>query len=212
MANTVSVVQAAEVALVAWLKSQISDVTFTTEWPDPAIAFSVAGQISLLRAGSVQETPIRPPDILKKVDDAPPAVTSNFYWRTHSCEQSLQLDVWCTSQPRRDDILNRLGDALTASKKLTLAAFLAAQSPPIWSNQSPVEQALTLQLPAPWDHLLGAYQFDSPETDDSAASSKRREFRATYRGTAFFDRTVIRNSPRLLNPTAPTTASPGTKP
>lgn len=202
MALTVSVEKAAENALAVWIKSQLSDVAVSSAWPDPGKAFPDGGAVTILGAGACDETPVRPPQVLKVVNDAPPAVTANFYFRTHFCEQALQLDVWATSVLKRDDIVNRLGDALTAGKLATLGAqFFIDEG--IWSNQDPVEQSITLKLAAPWDHLVAAYTFEAPERTDSPAAAKRVEFRASYRGTAFFDRTVIRNLPRLVNPTTP---------
>jgi hypothetical protein len=206
MANTVSVEQAATDALVAWITSQITDAKIWNEWPDAGPPLPVSGAISVLKAGPLDAIPCRPMEILKRVDDAPPAVTSTFTWRTHACTQPMQLDVWAVSKFRRDDLVHRLGEALTASKKVTLAAFLAAEG--ISTNQDPVVQAIVLQLAAPWDHLLASYQFDAPAIDDDAASSKRREFRATYRGQAFFDRTVSRSSPRIVRAMLPLNAGP----
>jgi hypothetical protein len=197
MPNTVSVEQAAGDALVAWIASQLTDVDVNDEWPDPNVPPAASGEITVLRAGACDETLVVPPQVLKTVPDAPPAVTSNFYYRTHACEQPMQLDVWATSKPRRDDIINRLGTAMTAGKALTLSpAYFAAEG--ISTNQDPVVQSIVLQLASPWDHLVAAYQFEAPETDDTGDEVSRAEFRATYRGTAFFDRTVIRKLARLV--------------
>jgi len=191
---TVSVVQASEDALDAWLTSQLLGVKISDEWPAPRDPFPAGGMVTILRVGQCQQTRVTP-YVLKQVDD-PYDVNSVFYWKVAACEQPLQLDVWTTSKPLRDDILNRLATALTAGKALTLSpAFFAAEG--ISPNQDPVALDISLQLAAPWDHLVAAYMFDEPETSDTPRTNKIREFRGTYHGTAWFDRTVARSSPRI---------------
>ena len=203
MAKLVSGVVAAENALVAWISSQLTDIMISKEWPTPGEPINPNGSVSILRAGGCDETPVIYPNPTKVVP-IPYTNNAQFYWRTHACEQPMQMDVWATSELRRDDIVERLNNALTAGRAQTLSpAFFATFG--VDPNQNPVEQCIVLQLAAPWDHLVGAYQFESPETEDSAGSNKRREYRATYRGSAFFDRTVIRVSPRLLKTTVPFT-------
>lgn len=201
MALTVSVVKAAENALFAWLSSELPDVAWSNEWPEAGKAFVKSGSCSLLRAGSANETPIRPIQLLKAILD-PYQITGSYVWRTHSVEQPLQLDVWATSELRRDDILHRLGDALTAGPGLTLTpAYFAAMG--ISQLQNPVAQTVLLQLAKPWDHLNASFQFDAPETHDDPEDIKARRYRATYRGTGYFDRTVTRASPKIVRVSIP---------
>src|ERR1700722_6903239 len=113
MALSVSVIQAAENALAAWIRAQLPDVVVSDEWPDPGVAFDRRGEVTLLRAGRSIERPVRPVQLVASVLD-PFQPMASFTWRTHAIEQPLQLDVWTTSKPKRDDILNRLATALTA--------------------------------------------------------------------------------------------------
>jgi hypothetical protein len=197
-ARTVSVLAAAENALAAWIASQLPDVVTNDEWPDPGIALPRQGAVTILRAGRAIETPAHPISVMKVVTDfiQPNAM---YFWRTHSVEQPLQIDVWSLSKFQRDDILNRLGDALTAGPGLTLSPAYFAANPAASLNQNPVRQTLLLQLAPPWDHLNASYQFDAPEITDSARSVKVREYRGTLSGSAYFDRTVARVSPRMTS-------------
>jgi hypothetical protein len=206
---TVDVIQASEDALAAWIASQLPDVTVNDEWPTPGVPFKAGGEVTVLHAGACVETDV-PPYVIKQVDD-PFDVNSTFFWKVTSCEQPLQLDVWTTSKARRSDLINRLGNALTAGMGLSLsAAYLASVGAS--ANRDPVSRSLSLQLAPPWDHLVAAYWFESPDLTDTPASSKRREFRATYSGAAFFDRTVARVSPRMTSISLPLSAGPTAPP
>lgn len=207
MPNTVSVERAALQALVAWLGSQLSPTHVSDEWPDAGVAIPTAGIVSVVFAGACDETPVRPPHVLKQVNDPSPAVTANFYFRTHFCAQPLQLDVWATDKYTRDDLVNRLGDALTAGPRQTLSPTYFTNEG-IQTNQDPAVQSIILQLAAPWDHLVASYSFDAPEREDTTTMAKEREYRAIYRGQSFFDRTVIKNVARLLNVQLPIVNAP----
>ncbi|HEY2517091.1 MAG TPA: hypothetical protein VGI39_39735 [Polyangiaceae bacterium] len=206
MTLRVTVQQAAENALTLWLRSQLAGVTLKNEWPEAgkAMAFPT---VTVLRAGPLDEDYVQPPEVLLQVDDPPPAVTSTFTFRVGVCTQPLQLDVWANTKPQRDDLLARLGDALTAGKRQTYSAGYFT-STGISTNQDPVEQSITLQLADGYPFLNAAFQFEAPETNDTADSAKRNEWRATYRGQAFFDRVTSRNLPRLVSVSLPISVTP----
>ena len=211
MKNTVSVAQAAENALVAWIASQLPDVVTNNEWPDPGVPLNKRGEVTILRAGGYQEMTVRPQVVRTDLD--PFQIQTTFHWKVSNVEQPMQLDVWATSKAKRDDILNRLGTALTAGPGETLsAACLASYGAQPAHLQNPVARVVLLQLAAPWDHLVASFQFDSPETTDSARASSEREFRATYHGTGFFDRTVPKISARIRRMRMPVAVSPTASP
>jgi hypothetical protein len=189
--------QAVQTALVTWLASTpagMAGFEFGDRWPDAGPPLPPR-MITVLRAGAPEFTWVDE----EEVEGTPTQVgTSNLY--TYSfvvaqVELALQLDLWTTSDPERDDAVARLELALHASKSLTLAAYLAAQS-----NTSPqpfFETDLVVQCGAPWDMCLAGYLFDQPTIDDDPSSVKRREFRASYHGTAFYDFVYTTNLPRL---------------
>lgn len=202
----VPVEQAAATALVGWLTSQLAGVTIKDEWPDPGVPL-VTPTVTVLTAGELDEEIVNPPQVLKSVPDPPPAVTATYWFRTHWCSQPLQIDAWASSKPSRNDLIKRLGDALTAGKAQTLsAAYFAAEG--ISPNQDPVELSIVLQLAAPYDFLVAAYQFDAPDKIHDGDSAERKEWRASYRGFAYFDRVVSRNVPQLLNVSLPVSVTP----
>jgi hypothetical protein len=199
MPRLVTVQQAAETALQQWLASQMPGVVIWDEWPEASVVFPKAGAISVLRAGPMAQDPVNPPQLVGQTaaTGSPPVAT--YTWRIASCEQPLQLDVWATSKIARDDLIARLEDPLSASKAATLAAYIAANPTEVSTNQDAVAESISLQLAGTWAHIIASYRFDQPETDDSPDSNKRREYRASYRGSATFDRTVDKVSAPIIN-------------
>ncbi len=192
MTLLVDLEQAVADALTAWLVSQLPGVKVSHRWPDPDTKLS-SSAVTILRVGGPDYEDCDP----VVVKSTPPSSGNNgsYVWRYATCSLAFQLDVWCTTKPDRSDLLAKLRTALTASKSATLSgAFLTAAGAGI---QDPIEQAIYLQLAAPWDHIVAEYAFERPQFTDTADSVQRREYRATCEGTAFYDATETRTSPQL---------------
>jgi hypothetical protein len=183
MAQLISVEQAAQTALKTWIASQLSGVTIFDHWPD--MQDLPARAISILRAGTREDEFV---DIVCIAEPTP----GTYTWRLRACEQPLQLDVWTTSDPARSDIMARLEAILNAGPSFTLNAVSFPDVP-----TDPFTAGILLQLPGAWSNTLADFTFDEPRVVDSPTSIKEREYRATYRGRAYFDLTLSTTSPRM---------------
>ena len=168
-------------AIAAYLSKLFADCTVFSRWPEAQDEPNKT--ISVIRAGGRQDEFIEP-QAIRRVDLD--AVTAEYVWRVAYCTQPLQLDVWATSDVSRDDIMARLDSALRAG-----------DGPAGLLNRNP-EPGLLLRFD-PTDGWNGTcyFRFDTPELIETADQVQQSEFRASYRGDAYFELTVKATSPRM---------------
>jgi hypothetical protein len=184
----VSIEQAAQNALAAWLARELEDVTVWQRWPEANVRLP-ARAITVLRAGSRRDEALDVVPIARQDIEGQPG-RSIFTWRLRACTQPLQLDIWARTDVERDDILARLEPALNASRARSLAALNFPRP------DEPVDQGLTLLLADEWSGFAH-YWFDQPAITDTPDAVQRSEYRATYRGWAAMQLTIDAPSARL---------------
>ncbi len=108
-------------------------------------------------------------------------------WLVNMCEQPMQLDVWASYDAVRDDIMARLDTELNADATAARldGAFCPARS------------GLLVDLEDGWAGTTAEVLFDSPSIQDGETSAGTSEYRATYRGKAWFNLYVRAQSARI---------------
>ena len=184
---SVSIEQAVQSALARWLTGELRDVTVWERWPEASVRLP-SRAVSVLRSGARHDELLDAEPIARTdVPGAPPRTL--YTWRMRACMQPLQLDVWARSDVARDDIMARLEPALSASKARSMPSLHLTIA-------DPVEHELALVLGDGWDGFA-SYLFDEPAITDAADAVQRCEYRATYRGRAWMQLTVVAESPRI---------------
>lgn len=193
MSKLVSIVQAAQNALAAYLTNAINNPKFGSKpatltvveprWPDPKKLPAKA--ITIIPAGP--RTDGTDPVLgwwhySTKVDPQPPDLPTGqvmWRWTVGWYEQPVQLDIWCRYDIDRDDLIARLDIALhTGQGELT-------KGQP--GSHDPITDYLVIPL-AQEDGWLGAYcdayfGEDGPTITDTATAAGQTLYRATWRGT-----------------------------
>lgn len=184
MALRRSIQQAAVSSLSTWLASQFPDCAVYDRWPEANVSLTKA--ITIIRAGARVDDYIDPV-VLRQINSETNPTQSLYTWRLAYCSQPVQLDVWTTSDVVRDDIMARLDDALH-SGFTALGDF----------SQDPVSNDVFLNFREE-DGWFGAvnFRFDSPDLIETPDNVQQTEYRATYKGFAFFELSVDAPSPRL---------------
>lgn len=199
MAKRVSVQQAVQSALQAWLMSKLpEDVTVSDRWPEPTVNMAKSAgsdrrlkTITILRAGPRQDEELQP-----ELEDGRVVVdaTHNLYvWTVLECKQPMQLDVWAAYDGDRDELMALLDEALHAGDETlgitggdpvrTGGVLLAVQDG--WST-------------APFE-TFADFVFESAEAHDDPTSVQQSEYRATIRGYASFSLSVAAKSPTIAS-------------
>ncbi len=191
MTLAVSIQQAAANVLGAWLKQALgADLEIEYRWPDPDKKFTPGGCITILFAGPPVDEMLEP-EVVNRKNVTPSRAL--FLWKYRYRRQPLQLDIWATSKPRRDDLVKRLEDALAAGPSATIGQY----------NGDPFRHGPVLELADGWSdgeyHAFADFTFDGPSVFDSTDSVKASEFRATLAGVAAVDLTVEAESARLAS-------------
>lgn len=193
----VSTGQAGANALGDWLRSQLDPaVKVKTKWDTQKLP--PRGVVTVVPVGRRRREDVHAPfDVLQRQDlvhTGGPTPTTKLVMRLGGYIQPMQLDVWCSTYDERDELIDLLDDALTASPLKTLGAYAVEEN----LTADPVRDGILLRL-RPQDGYEGFVDvlFDEPEIDDTPDAVQRSEFRATYFGTSRGDYTRVRIVPRL---------------
>lgn len=185
MAQLVPVQQAAINALASWLTTRLAGtgIEVRKRWTEPDKQLP-AKCITIVPAGARQDE-LLDPVVISQSTDGITGVTTYVY-RLRCVTQPLQLDVWSTYAPVRDDILALLDLHLNVGEAITLGV----------SGRDVMRQGLLLPLGDGWSGYVDIC-FDSPSYFDTPDSAQVNEFRAMYRGEAVIDLTVSATAPKL---------------
>lgn len=183
----VSIEQAAKNALAVYLAAQIPTATFLDRWPEAGQ--DVANRtISVIFAADSDEEYWQPTlqSSTPNVGSNPPTVTAIY--EIASVTQPLQLDVWCTSETDRDDLVKKLADALSLGVGVTLAQGA--------TGGDPVRNGILLPLADGWSGNVDI-TFDRARRVNTSDSETRSEYRAMALGAARMVRTETRTLPEM---------------
>lgn len=170
----VTIQQASNNALAAYLATAMPDVSVTTRWPNPDKDLPEKA-ITILLAGTRRDEQMD----LRQLSATPTGSTkSTVVWQLAMCIQPVQLDVWARSDLARDDILAQLDRLLHAGESALVGAF----------NPDPVGHSVLLAVQDGWDSCGTTvdFDFDGPELQDTASAIGSRQYRATLVGDAHF--------------------------
>lgn len=178
----VSIQQAANNALVAYLQPFLTDVVISSNWPSPDRDLPEKA-ITIITAGARRDFPLDPKQIKNTLNGSTMVDT---VWQVASCVQPFQLDIWTHSNIERDDLMARLD--------ILLRAGPVGFSTP----QDPVGNSLLLPVFDGWESssTTADFSFENYDDDDSSDSSGRNVYRSTYRGDANFMLTITKTSAR----------------
>jgi len=177
----VSIQQAAQNAIAKYLQGVLVDCIVDPQWPVPDKRLQDR-LVTVIPGGARQDEPLDIKELSRtNVSDQ----VARSVYRVAACYQPLQLDVWCTSQVSRDDILAQLDDVLF-SGAIPLGAY----------NPDPVAHGNLVTLEDGWEETIADFSFENPDLDDDTEPVLRDEFRATFRGGAYFMLTVTRENAR----------------
>jgi hypothetical protein len=180
----VSIQQAANNALVAYLAPLLSDVDVTSNWPSPDRELPEKA-ITVLTAGARRDQPLDPKQLKNTISGL---TQVNTIWQVASCIQPFQIDIWTHSVIERDDLVARL-DILLHAGASALGTIV---------NQDPVGNSLLLPVLDGWEasNTTADFEFDHYDDDDSSDSSGRNIYRSTFRGDGNFMLTITKTSAR----------------
>lgn len=185
MAQLVPVQQAAINALATWLTTRLSGtgIEVKRRWTEPDKLLP-AKCITIIPAGARKDE-LLDPVVISQTTDIGTGITTYVY-RLRCVTQPLQLDVWSTYAPVRDDILALLDGHLNVGEAVTLGI----------AGRDVMRQGLLLPLSDGWSGYADIC-FDEPSYFDTPDSAQVKEFRASYRGEANIDLTVTATAPKL---------------
>lgn len=206
----VSVGQAAANAMAKWLGSQLGkDVTVRAKWPQ-ASTRAKTKVVTIVPIGRRRRLDaISPTYIVARTNTTAVNATNpqaRALLRLGFYMQAMQIDVWATSYDERDDLVDQLDDALSASPQQTV---IGTSGQPIELDDFVWDGGTVLQL-LPADGYVSQdgslppcvnMAFDEPEVDDDPDSVQRGEYRATYFGEARGEFFRWRTVPRLTQAT-----------
>lgn len=184
MAQLVPIQQAAINALKTWLDTRLSgqSITVNKRWVEPDKSLP-AKAITIIPIGPRKDTLLDPEVISQSTDGF--GVTTYVY-KMRCVTQPLQLDVWSTYAPVRDDIIALLDIHLNVGEAITLGI----------AGRDVLRQGLLLPLGDGWTGYVDIC-FDEPSYFDTPDSAQVKEFRASYRGEAVIDLTIPATAPKL---------------
>jgi hypothetical protein len=174
----VSIQQAGINAFAAYLQSKLPDCKVENRWPAPDRKL-VSKTITVIPAGSRKDDYLEP-RILSKVNQGDSQ--TRVIYQVASCYQPMQLDVWCTGHLERDDLISRLDTFLRAGASSLTGAF----------SPDPVGAGCLIAVQDGWQEseTTADFIFEDPDTDDEPSAVEASQFRATYRGGAYFKLTI----------------------
>lgn len=178
----VPIQQAAINALATWLTSRMPDVPVFRRWVEPDKKLPPKC-ITILPAGARQDT-LLDPEVMSQSTDVDGVTT--FVYRMRCVTQPLQLDVWATYAPVRDDLLAQLDEHLNVGEAITLGI----------PGRDVLRQGVLLPLGDGWSGYVDLC-FENPAYFDTPDSAQVKEFRGTLRGEAVIDLTVSATAPKI---------------
>lgn len=178
----VTVQQAAVNALRAWLASELPDAVVFDRWPAPERELPPKA-VTILLAGKARDDITIGQRIVKTVPLDP--TTATYSWRFGTRYHPVRIDLWATSDYDRDDLMERVDQALHKGPKFTLGLPLG----------DPVRDGPLIAL-ADGHEGYADFTFESP--DPSFPETAESEWRASFDGTVAVDLIVTADSPRLL--------------
>lgn len=183
MAQLVPIQQAAINALATWLTTRLSGtgIEVRRRWTEPDKQLP-AKCITIIPAGPRQDELLEP----VVVSQSTTAGVTTYVYRIGCATQQLQLDIWSTYAPVRDDIIALLDWHLNVGEAITLGV----------PGRDVVRRGLLLPLSDGWSGYADI-SFDSPSYFDTPDSAQVSEFRASYRGEAVIDVTVTAIAPKI---------------
>jgi hypothetical protein len=172
----ISIQQAAINAFVAYLAARMPDCEIEGRWP---VRDFLTKTISVVPAGSRKDEYLDP-RVLSKANQGD-TQTRAIYQVAH-CYQPLQLDVWAVGHLERDDMMARLDQFLRAGSSSLTGVF----------NPDPVGSGCLVKVMDGWQesNTTADFIFEDPDVDDEPSSIDRSQFRASYRGGAYFKLTI----------------------
>lgn len=179
----VSIQQAALNRFARWLEQKLTGVKVFSRWP--AGGFKLPDRcITVVNAGPRQDQSIEP-KTLSTTGVGP--MQLDMLIAVEACTQAMQLDVWATTWPARDDILAQLDDI-----------FHGSDDDAVDPNPGPTSTGIILKLEDGWEptNTFADFDFENPDCDETGNALERAQFRATSRGEARFMLTVTRRVAR----------------
>jgi hypothetical protein len=185
---TVSLEQAAKNALAGYLRTAaalggVTGLTVLDRWPDAGIDIATPA-VSIIFAGDTDEELYDPILVATSNLDAT-HVLATYEFASLRCP--LQLDVWCTTDVSRDNLVKLLDDALREGVGVTLSQGV--------SMGNPVRDGVLVPLSDGWPGNVDLY-FDRLKRVDTPDSVTRSEYRAMSLGDARMVRTIQKTLPR----------------
>ena len=173
---TVPVQQAAINALKTWLDSRLTGtgIEVRKRWTEPDTKLP-AKCVTIIPAGPREDQILEP----IVVSQSTTLGVTTYVYRIGCSTLPLQLDVWATYAPTRDEVLSLLDAHLNVGEAITLGQL----------GRDVVRRGLLLPLGDGWSGYADIC-FDTPSYFDTPDSAQVQEFRATYRGEAVIDLTV----------------------
>lgn len=175
-------------ALATYLTSALTECNVLARWPSNSVQLANR-TVSITKVGARRRLDVNIPlDPIGRVNAS--ATTANVTFPIGTLIQPIQIDVWCTSDGDRDDVLSQLDDALTAGVNETVDPSF---------TDDPVKDGIVLAISAPNEptQYIDCW-FDEPEIFDDPSNIQRAEYRATIAGDirATLSRTVT--VPRMV--------------
>ena len=180
----VPVQQAAINALATWLTTRLAGtgIEVSRRWvePDKKLPPKI---ITIIPAGNRRDD-LLDPQVISQTTDL--AGVTTFVYRIRCCTQPLQLDVWATYAPERDNILALLDQHLNVGEAITLGI----------AGRDVLRNGLLLALGDGWTGYAD-FCFSEPSYFDIPDSSQVKEYRGSYRGECVIDLTVSATAPKI---------------
>lgn len=148
--------------------ANVHNVTLYDRWPEATVPLRRA--VSVLLVGKPIDE-LTDPVLLDSTPVVGSDVLRDFLYRMGTVRQNIQINVWAVYDVDRDDIIQRLDDALNASDQLTIGDARAAL----------MRVGLTLELGDGWTGRA-EYLFDGADRDQTADKSQQAEMTAIYSG------------------------------
>lgn len=195
MPQLVPIEQAAMNALALWIGTHpqfaeplAAGLQVESRWPDPDKGLPTGGAITVVQVGKRRETPFSTNENVVVGQTNLTPTTAAYQFMVKFCQQDLQLDVWATSSPVRDDLVARLDIVLNAG--LQGMGFTA---------EAPCDSGVTLPLAAGdgWGNSAADFAMGEPERLDGDTAES--EYRTTYHGDVWVNLTITATTNRLAH-------------
>ncbi len=178
--------QIAATTLQAWLATNLTGgVTVYDRWVEPSVD-RVGKVVSVSKVGRRRREDVLVCPVVESrtiVDDHTETIT--VPWGQYA--QDLQLEIWTTNDPDREDLIGQLDTALNTGTSLSLAA----------ATGNPFRDGLLLAITLSGYAGFVFYHFDDVDIPDDPDSNQVNEYRCSYLGTARGGLSQVRTVPRL---------------